>query len=226
MKSKWMLMICCLLLTGWACSSKSGKTNGTTGSDNAATVDSTTTKVTQVVKSTEAPPTVDAVKEDANAPINIPATNGVMTKKLNEQYGTYDKLKRITDTERKEMGIDGVKVKLFDKALNMSKYPNTALSKGKEIYKGAKGKIATFLIIQEDPGVFEFLVSYNTAGAVIDCIQIGQRMAYSDDNMYGNITGNQVKCIYSWTDEGESGSGSGTNIYKISDDLHFAPVKK
>ena len=219
-----VVVTCCLLLTGWACNSKSGKTNGTIGGDNAATVDSTTTKVTQVVKSTEAILTADAVKEDANEPVNIPATNGVMTKKLNEQYGTYDKLKRITDAERKEMGIDGVKVKLYDKALNISKYPNTELSKGKEIYKGAKGKLATFLIIQEDPGVFEFLVSYNTAETVIDCIQIGQRMAYSDDNMYGNITGNQVKCVYSWRDEGESGGG--TDKYKITDDLHFVPIKK
>ncbi|MDR2148926.1 MAG: hypothetical protein LBE91_20995 [Tannerella sp.] len=215
MKSKWMLITCSLLLTGWMYGCNNSKASNTNGSDNAATVDNTTTGITQVSESTDTE-AVKTVKEETNAPINIPAANGVMTEKLNEEYGTYDKLKRITAAERKELGIDALPV--VNEAV-IKEHPNTELAKGKEIYKDAKGRLATFLVIVEEHAVFEYLVSYNTAGAVIDCIRIGLRMAYSDDNGFGTIEGNQVKYHWSWVDAGEEGAG--TDIYTITDDLHF-----
>ena len=144
--------------------------------------------------------------------INIPATTGLM--EVYQGYDEHYKRKRITAAERRELEIDGIE--------EVRNHPNREIAKGKELYKGDEGRIATFLVIQEDYATFEFLASYSPDGKVIDCIRVGTNMAYSSDEEVAIIEGNSVKCLSSWGEPGES-SEVIAQIYTITDELHFSP---
>ena len=145
--------------------------------------------------------------------IRIPATTGLM----NGNDGDIFKLNRITNAERKELGIDAIAKD------DINKSSNRVLGKGKEIYKGEKGRLATFLVIWEEQAIFEYLAGYDASGNVTDCIRIGFSYYYDSDYGSGIIEGNKVKCTNSWGDPGESSSEGISEIYTITDDLRFVP---
>ena len=144
--------------------------------------------------------------------INIPATKGFLPYSWEACY----KLKRITNVERKELGIDAIG------KYEIKEYPNKELAKGKEIFKNEKGRLATFLVLIEDYTIIEYLVSYNPAGDVIDCIPIGENQIYRSDEESSTIEGNKIKVTCRWGEPGEWGEGIG-QIYTVTDDLHFLP---
>jgi hypothetical protein len=149
--------------------------------------------------------------------INIPATTGVLGQ--NDRYDAHYQRKRITNAERAEIGV-----KAIEKASELAneKLSNSQLSKGKEIYKGEEGRLATFLAIVKDYATIEFLVSYDVGGNYTDCIPIGQNMAYSSDEESAIIEGNTVKIRGSWGEPGEWGAGI-LQTFTITDDLHLTP---
>ena len=143
--------------------------------------------------------------------INISATTGLISE------ATFD-LKRITNAERKELGIDTIL-----KGDNHYNYPNRDIAKGKEIYKGEEGRIASFLVIWVEQAIFEYLVSYDPSGNVIDHIMIGVDYYYSSDLLSASIEGNKIRSISEWADPGEAWGEGIDQIYTITDDLHFIP---
>jgi hypothetical protein len=127
------------------------------------------------------------------------------------------KLRRITNAERKELGIDRIEKDEIQKS------SNRVLAKGKEIYNGEEGRLVTFLIIWEEQAIFEYLAGYDAAGNVTDCIRIGLSYYYDSDYGFGIIEGNKVKCMFSWADPGYSSNEGISEIYSITDDLRFVP---
>jgi hypothetical protein len=143
---------------------------------------------------------------------SIPATDGVMGRSTD-----YTKLKRITAEERKSLQLDQIRLDGVD----MNKYLNKQIARGKTIYKDTEGQLETFLIIVEDHATYEYLISYDAQGNYVDCINFGQNMLYAGDLKTGHIEGNKIKLSYSWA-EPESEWGEGISmIYTIMDDLHF-----
>jgi hypothetical protein len=145
----------------------------------------------------------------ASPAINIPATTGFISE-------AHYQLKRITNAERRELGIDAIE------KYDIKSYPNRALAKGKEIYDGEKGRLETIIVIVEDHAIMEYLVSYDTSGNIIDCIPIGEEMPYRGDSKSVRIEGNKVRNICSWGEPGEWGEGI-CQIYTITDNLRFVP---
>jgi hypothetical protein len=143
----------------------------------------------------------------SEAKINIPAT----TSESNAG------LKPMTAGERKALGIDGIKLD------GINKRSNRDLSVGKEIWQGDEGRLSTFLVDEPDHATWEYLVSHDPQGNVIDCIQTGGNLVYAGDYSYSLIAGNTVKRSSSWAEPLDAaGNGFGT-IYTITDDLHFLP---
>jgi|GEM_PF-6136450 len=145
--------------------------------------------------------------------INIPATTGVMI-----NYEESLKMRRITNAERKELAIDVIELD------EIKKYPNRDIVKGKEIYRGEAGRLVTFLIIEEDYAVSEYLAGYGSSGQMIGCIRIGINVLYAGDYGIGKIDGNIVKCTFRWSEPEEWGEGI-DQIYTITDDLQFIPFR-
>ena len=148
---------------------------------------------------------------ETSVSIRIPAMKGLLS-----QGEDISKLKRMTNTERKEMGMDAM-----DK-YEIKSYRNQQLAKGKEIFKNEKGRLATFLVIQEDYIIIEFLASYDTNGQVIDYIPIAQKFEYRSDEENSTIEGNTITIRCSWGEMDEWGEGV-CQVFTITDDLHFTP---
>ncbi|MDR3268171.1 MAG: hypothetical protein LBT83_03795 [Tannerella sp.] len=146
--------------------------------------------------------------------INIPATEGIMGGLSFDDYG---KIKRITTAERKKAGIDNITLE------NVKNYSNREIALGKEIYQGAEGRLATFLVLIEDHATYEYLVSYDAQERVVDCIQTGTHMFYAGDYGTASIEGNLVKCSYQWAEPGSEWGEGYPSIYTITDGMHFKP---
>ena len=149
---------------------------------------------------------------------DIPATTGLMSDRESAMdfYEECLKLKRITNAERRELGIDAIELD------DIKTYPNRELAMGKEIYSGAEGRLSTFLVIMEDHAIFEYLAGYDSNGDVTGCIRTGIHMLYAGDYGIGKIEGNTVKCTISWSEPDEWGEGI-DQIYTITNDLQFIP---
>jgi hypothetical protein len=143
---------------------------------------------------------------------SIPAMDGVMGISTD-----YTKLKRITAEERKSLQIDQIRLEDVD----MNKYLNKQIAKGKTIYKSVEGRMETFLVIVEDNATYEYLISYDALGNYVDCITFGQHILYAGDLQTGHIEGNKIKLSYSWAEPGSEWGEGISMIYTIMDDLHF-----
>lgn len=150
--------------------------------------------------------------------INIPATKG-MFQSLDENYDAYYKQPRMTATDRSRYKINNIKHQDLSAQL-----PNSQLAKGKSIYKCDKGRLETFLVVVTDQVTSEYLVSYDKAGNVIDCICIGVISAYGGDRGYADISGNTVTVYSSYPTEDENDSGELVTRYRINPDLRFVKL--
>ncbi|MDR1676022.1 MAG: hypothetical protein LBR86_06105, partial [Tannerella sp.] len=123
----------------------------------------------------------------------------------------------ITAAERKRLCIDDIST---DEVKAKS---GKEIARGKAIYTGEEGRLETFAVIEVDHGTFTYLASYDADGKLLDCIQTGAIMAYSDDTSTGAVEGNRVNIRYRWSEPlAEWGEGI-SRIYMITDDLHFVP---
>jgi hypothetical protein len=143
------------------------------------------------------------------AKINIPATN--------EYFKPSDGniTRQMTADERKALGIDGITLD------DISKRSNGELAVGREIWQGDEGRLSTFLVIEQDHATWEYLVSRDPQGNVIDCIRTG--VVYAGDYSYSLIAGNTIKCSSSWAEPLDAAGNGFSAIYTITDDLHFLP---
>lgn len=152
--------------------------------------------------------------------INIPPTKGVF-QSLDENFDTYYKHPRMTAADRTRYKINSIKHENISPQL-----PNSQLAKGKAIYKCDKGRLETFLVVVTDQVTSEYLVSYDKAGNVIDCIGIGDISAYGGDRGYAEFVGNTVTVYSSYPTEDENDSGESVTTYIINPELRFVRLKK
>lgn len=150
--------------------------------------------------------------------INIPKTKG-MFQSLDTNYDAYYKQPRMTANDRAKYKINTIRHTDFPEQL-----PNNQLAKGKSIYKCNKGSLETFLVVVTDQVTSEYLVSYDKAGKVIDCICIGVISAYGGDRGYAEISGNKVTVYSSYPTEDENDSGESVTDYRINPDLRFVKL--
>lgn len=148
--------------------------------------------------------------------LNVPKTQGVLS--LNDTYNQHDNRKRMTAAERTALKINTIKHPEFD-----VKWTNAQLAVGKTIYTGKEGKLQTILFIEKENAVNEFLVSYNAAGRVVDCILIATIRAYGGDRGEGIIERDIVKSAADAFSEEETSTV--WTQYKITPELKFVKVK-
>ena len=150
--------------------------------------------------------------------IKISSTTGVMPDNESYSMGFYEKcvkLRRITNAERKALGIDEIE--------ELKTNSNRAIAKGKEILKNENGRMETILVIWEEQAILEYLVSYDADGKVIDCITIGVHYYYDSDHTSAIIEGNTIRVLNFWCEPGDFCEDGIDQIYTISDDLHLIP---
>jgi hypothetical protein len=150
-------------------------------------------------------------------PLNLPATESII--RVTDRYDTHLKRKRITAGDRTELKLDSIKNDYFAKRTNQN------FSRGKVVYKDANGRMESVLIIVDDHATWEFLLSYNSSGAYVDCVQIGNIMNYAGDGGEAHIEGNKITYKTTWMDESGDG-GESLRMYEITPDLHFVAKKK
>jgi hypothetical protein len=146
------------------------------------------------------------------AKINIPATNEYF-----DPSGGEAGFRQMTAKERKALGIDGIKLD------GINKRSGRELAVGREIWQGDEGQLSTFLVIERDHATWEYLVSRDPQGNVIDCIQTGGNLVYAGDYSYSLIAGNTVKRSSSWAEPLDAAGNGFSAVYTITDDLHFQP---
>ena len=147
--------------------------------------------------------------------INIPKTIGLLNE--SNAWDKYMKSPVVSAEKRNSMQIE--KINNDDLKSNF-KYGGK-VAQGKEIYNGDEGRIETFLVIIPDHLLFEYLISYNTVGDYVDCIEINR---IGQDKTNVSIEGNTVLCETEWWDSGEGGRVS--KQYTITPELKFNKEKE
>lgn len=153
------------------------------------------------------------VQMQKSAGLNISKTTGIMS--LKDAFNQHDKRKRITAAERTALKISSIRNPDFD-----TKWTNSQLAKGKQVYSGSEGSLQTLLFIENEQASEEYLISYDKQGNYVDAITIGTIRAYGGDRGEATIEGNQVKvCI-------EAEGISFYRLYTITPQLKFVKEKE
>ena len=147
----------------------------------------------------------------SNTAINIPKTSSVI--QLGDNYNAHEGKPKMTENEKRLLEIDKVS------CIKNKEY----LVKGATILKNSTGSIQSVLSIVDDHATFEYLISYNSKGNFIDCVEIGQILYYAGDRASSTIEGDKIFRKSAWSEPDESGTVY-TN-YQITPQLTFKEIK-
>lgn len=160
-------------------------------------------------------PLSEPVSSNSSQTITIAKTTG-MINSFDIGYDKYYNAKRISQGDRNILKIDNV-----DRSI-----PNNEIVKGKEIYSGNNGKLATFLHVIHDHNTYEYLVSYDNNGNYISHICIGILGAYSGDRGYGQITNNKIIIRNQIPGDDEVDGYISSIEYQINPNLYFSKSRE
>lgn len=144
--------------------------------------------------------------------VNINKTSSII--QIDDDYNAHEKKSKMTANERKSLKIDNIS------CITTKDY----LVKGKTILKNNTGSIESILSIVDDHATIEYLISYDSRGNYIDCLEIGLIMYYAGDRASSIIEGDKIFYQSEWSEPG-SESGTVYKNYQITPQLTFKELK-
>jgi hypothetical protein len=151
--------------------------------------------------------------------IYIPLTQSLF-KKSDVSENSFTGKPRLTQTQREELKIDEIKTEL-----NMKNIPSEDLVPGKLYYRGENGKLESFVYVNPNGKIHEYLIAYDPKGNYVDCIETGLITTENGKVKYASISINKLSVF-----ELQPGKQSGkkeeiVTEYSINPQLQFKKGK-
>jgi hypothetical protein len=118
--------------------------------------------------------------------IYIPLTQSLF-KKSDVSENSFINKPRITQTQREELKIDEIKAEL-----NMKNVPSEDLVPGKLYYHGENGRLESFVYVNPNGKIHEYLVTYDPRGNYVDCIENGLITSEHGKVKYASLSTNKL----------------------------------
>lgn len=124
-------------------------------------------------------------------PVYIPRSGSLIR---NSEEPTYNFLgnSSLTFEQRQLMKLDEINIGPDFKTI-----PLENLFPGKTYYEGDNGVLKSFIYVDRDKKVQEFLISFDVQGNYVDCIEIGLMVSGSDEKKYAVIANNKLSIFES-----------------------------